>query len=146
MNSTLPESVNLDFNEIIENKWITSGYPTHKHYGSIIESIIRKRGHNLSKLAKYMNISRCTLYNWFKHESLPFEIISKIGSFINYDFSNEFPEIFSSVEVKNKADDYLMQNQPVDLKDVDHWMRKYIILLEKYNESLINKEKLLSNT
>ncbi len=144
MNSTLPQEINLDFNEISESKRIAPAYPTQRHAGSIIEAIIRKRGHNLSKLAKYMNVSRCTLYNWFEHESLPFDVLLKIGSFINYDFSNEFPEVFS-VMTENKPGQYSVEKYPVDQRDVDHWMRKYILLLEKYNETLISKEKLTRN-
>lgn len=145
MDTITSQTINIDFNEKDENNWIAPAYPTKKHAGSIVESIIRKRGHNLSKLAKYMNISRCTLYNWFEHESLPFDVLLKIGSFINYDFSKEFPEVFSII-TENKMDKNLLQNQPVDQRDADYWMRKYILLLEKYNEILMSKEKLLSNT
>lgn len=113
-------------------------YSVQKHAGSIIETIIRKQGHNISKLARYMKISRCTLYNWFEQDTLPFDVLIRIGSHINYDFSADFPEIFclnSNIKFdKNPPRNHLMENE-----DVDHWMRKYIILLEKYNECLLSK-------
>lgn len=143
MNATKPQNTNLEHNAKNVNTWAALAYPIQRHGGSIIESIIRKRGDNLSKLAKYMNISRCTLYSWFEKDSLPLDVLLKIGTFINYDFSKDFPEVFSTkTEIKM---DNLLQNQPVEQRDIDHWKLKYIFLLERYNESLVSKEKLLMN-
>lgn len=115
-------------------------YFLNKHAGSVVESIIRKQGHNISKLARYMKISRCTLYNWFEQGTLPFDVLVKIGSYINYDFSADFPEIFGLNAGSNKKPDLQMsQSQLIENEDIDHWMRKYIHLLEKYNECLLHK-------
>jgi hypothetical protein len=118
-------------------------YSPKQHAGKLIESIIRRQGHNISKLARYMKISRCTLYNWFEQDNLPFDVLIKIGSYINYDFSKEFPEVFS-LNQDNKIDRQVLDKQPGDNGDVDHWMRKYILLLERYNECLMNKENELN--
>lgn len=113
-------------------------YSIKKHAGSIIESIIRRKGHNISKLARTMKISRCTLYNWFEQETLPFDILIRIGTSINYDFSTDFPEIFNAHNNQTTEPSYL-QNQLTENEKVDFWIRKYILLLEKYNDSLMNK-------
>lgn len=113
-------------------------YSSQKHAGSIVESIIRKQGHNISKLARYMKISRCTLYNWFEHDTLPFDILVRIGSYINYDFSSDFPEVFCS-NSDTKLENHPFQNQFTENEKIDYWIRKYILLLEKYNECLLNQ-------
>ncbi len=113
----------------------------HKHAGSILESIIRKKGHNISKLARFMKISRCTLYNWFEQDSLPFDVLIRVGSYINYDFSEDFPELFTSNN-SNKANQQPVPNLISDNEKVDYWIKKYIHLLEKYNESLLNRNLL----
>ncbi|TDQ76386.1 helix-turn-helix domain-containing protein [Sphingobacterium yanglingense] len=116
----------------------TLKYSSQKHAGSIVESIIRKQGHNISKLARYMKISRCTLYNWFEHDTLPFDILVRIGSYINYDFSSDFPEVFCPNTDAQLAPSPL-ENQFTENEKIDYWIRKYILLLEKYNECLVNQ-------
>jgi len=112
--------------------------PSQKHAGNIVESIIRKQGHNISKLAKYMKISRCTLYNWFEQDTLPFDILVRIGSYTNYDFSSDFPEVFRS-NSEAKIEQHPLQKPSTENEKIDYWIRKYILLLEKYNECLINQ-------
>lgn len=120
-----------------ENIGTALKYSTDKHAGSIVESIIRRQGHNISKLARHMKISRCTLYNWFEHDTLPFDILVRIGSYIDYDFSSDFPEIFR-LSPHTRLEKEPVQNQFTENEKVDYWMMKYILLLEKYNECLIS--------
>lgn len=123
-----------------ENKVPSLKHSSQKHAGSIVETIIRKQGHNISKLARYMKISRCTLYNWFEHDTLPFDILVRIGSYINYDFSSDFPEMFPS-SPEPVLEKQTLQSQLQESEKVDYWIRKYILLLEKYNECLLNQNK-----
>jgi predicted transcriptional regulator len=113
-------------------------FTMQNHAGSTIESIIRRQGHNISKLARHMKISRCTLYNWFEQDTLPFDVLIRIGSYINYDFSSDFPEIFS-LNPNIKIEKQTTQNQFTENEKIDYWIKKYIVLLEKYNEILLNK-------
>lgn len=124
----------------MERKSLTSNCPSQKHAGRLVESIIRKQGHNISQLARYMKISRCTLYHWFEHDNLPFEILVRIGSCINYDFSSDFPEVFS-LNPKTRSERNSLQDPYVENENVDYWMKKYILLLEKYNECLLSQRK-----
>ncbi|WP_214225540.1 helix-turn-helix domain-containing protein [Pedobacter sp. B4-66] len=139
MNATKTQTTYLNLNLGKESDGNLKQHSLKRHAGSIIESIIRKQGHNISKLARYMKISRCTLYNWFEQDNLPYEVLVEIGSCINYDFSQEFPEVFS-LNREKKMDRQVLDKQPGENRDVDYWMRKYILLLEEYNECLMNKE------
>jgi lambda repressor-like predicted transcriptional regulator len=68
-----------------------------RHHGKIVEYVVRKKGNNISDLAKSLNISRRTLYNLFNQPILDFHIISQIGEVIRHNFSVEFPEFFESI-------------------------------------------------
>jgi len=64
------------------------------HYGQIVEFRVRRNGHNISELARLLNINRRSLYNWFSQQYLKKEYIARIGEVINHNFSEDFPEYF----------------------------------------------------
>ncbi len=106
--------------------------------GDVIERVVRTKI-GISELSRILNVSRTSIYNWFEHGHLSLETISKIGQAINHDFANEFPEEFAKAKNVAMADpipDKKVDNGNQD-SSVQHWMNKYITLLEKYNELLI---------
>ncbi len=140
--ATMEREINhLDIDVRNQRKVPAARNHLQKHAGSIIESIIRKKGHNISKLARFMKISRCTLYNWFDQDTLPFDVLIRVGSYINYDFSADFPELFTSSN-SNKNNQQPVPSLISDNEKIDYWIKKYIHLLEKYNESLLNRNYL----
>jgi len=50
-----------------------------KHYGQIVELIIRKKGYSISELARLSYVNRRSVYNWFNQKYLKPEIIYRIG-------------------------------------------------------------------
>lgn len=113
-----------------------------KHYGQLVEYIVRKKGYSLSDLAKELNINRRTIYNWFQTNDLKRDMIYRIGYIIKHDFSKEFPEIFttedfSGIYATKKASNFTLSTDSEEINK--QWMEKYISLLEKYNKALITK-------
>ncbi|MDB4919437.1 helix-turn-helix transcriptional regulator [Mucilaginibacter sp.] len=109
-----------------------------KHYGQIVELVIRKKGFSISELARLTHMNRRSVYNWFNQKYLKQEIIYQIGIILNHDFSVEFPELF-------RKEDF-SQNLPGlngfsiwDSSNPPLWKDKYIELLEKYNNLLRNR-------
>lgn len=110
------------------------------HHGQIVERIIRRNGHSISELARLAKVNRRSVYNWFNQRNLKPEIIFRIGCVLNYDFSSEFPNLFSKEE-------FVRQNTPLisdllpkvtsDKAEVTFWKDKYIDLLERYNQLLL---------
>lgn len=104
------------------------------HRGKIVEKILRKSGHSLTKLAEKLSITRNTLYNRFKNANLSYDFIMEIGNIICYDFTIDFPEMKEKLGLISKA--------PVLQRDKDQsavlWRleNKYTQLLEKYNNLL----------
>ena len=113
------------------------------HYGQIVERIVRRDHMGISEIARKLNVSRRTLYNWFETKKLNLDIICQIGFVIGHDFSKEFPEAFAkrinSVNADRSFDALSIKDQPRDA--TYYWMDKYIKLLEKFNEVLSHDGK-----
>ena len=111
----------------------------NKHYGQLVEYIVRKNGYSLSELAKELNINRRTIYNWFQTSNLKSDIIYRIGYVVRHDFSKEFPELFTAEDFTGMytAKKSLNFTSAVDSEEVNNlWKEKYWLLLEKYNKAL----------
>ncbi|MEH6307446.1 helix-turn-helix transcriptional regulator [Olivibacter sp. CPCC 100613] len=115
-----------------------------KHYGHIIERIIRRNGYSISELARLTNVNRRSIYNWFNQKNLKPEIIFRIGCALKHDFSEEFPELFTEDEFqkvispeKTSTDETLTLSEGSS----NYWKDKYIKILEEYNRLLVNQVK-----
>ncbi|WP_183564222.1 helix-turn-helix domain-containing protein [Mucilaginibacter sp. SP1R1] len=113
------------------------------NYGQILERVVRRDRMGISELARRLNVSRRTIYNWFETDNLSIDIISKIGFVIGHDFSNEFPEEFA--KTRNYVnDDHLGDAQSSTENPsnaIYYWMDRYIKLLEKFNAVLSHEIK-----
>lgn len=111
-----------------------------KHYGEIVERTIRRNGYSISELSRLMKVNRRSIYNWFNQPKFKPDIIFKIGCALKHDFSNEFPELFSSEEFQKVFNDTKKTLQVRFLNEehekVSYWKDKYINLLEEYNQIL----------
>jgi predicted DNA-binding protein YlxM (UPF0122 family) len=104
-----------------------------KHRGQIVEKAVRKSGYSLTKLAKSLGISRNTLYNRFDNHNLGYRFIIDVGNIIHYDFTLDFPEIRSEVEI---SDDNPIRSIDRGTAELLKLEGKYIRLLEKYTKLL----------
>lgn len=110
-----------------------------KHYGEIIERTIRRNGYSISELARLMKVNRRSIYNWFNQPKFKPDIIFKIGCALKHDFSNEFPELFSTEEFQNAFSNHKLLNSELlfeEREKINYWKDKYISLLEEYNQIL----------
>ncbi|MCL4637586.1 MULTISPECIES: hypothetical protein [Olivibacter] len=114
-----------------------------KHYGEIIEMVIRRNGYSISELSRLMKVNRRSIYNWFGQPRVKSEIIFKIGVTLRHDFSREFPELFNSedfqMEFERKKEVFHDSIQHVE--EVSYWKDKYISLLEEYNTALARQSQ-----
>ncbi|MFC6101863.1 helix-turn-helix domain-containing protein [Olivibacter domesticus] len=121
-----------------------------KHYGEIIERTIRRNGYSISELARLMKVNRRSIYNWFNQPKFKPDIIFKIGCALKHDFSNEFPELFSSEEFQNAFSNHKLLNSELlfeERQKINYWKDKYINLLEEYNQILaVNSSQMKSMT
>lgn len=108
--------------------------PPFKH-GEILERAIRARGVSFASLAKMVAVSRRTIYNWVKAETLEPHIFNKVGEAIGHDFTNDISHLL-------KLD---KRHTPVSEEGLE-WQQKYLELLERYvtlrSAESINKRRL----
>ncbi|MDB5011774.1 MAG: hypothetical protein JWQ06_2563 [Mucilaginibacter sp.] len=107
-----------------------------KHYGHIVEHYVRKNGYSISELAIQIKINRRSIYNWFQKKHLKSDVVFRIGRVINHDFSKEFPEMFADNEFQGTSNISKSYQNEI-------WKHKYITLLEKYNQLLEIKGKVI---
>ena len=109
-----------------------------KHRGEIVDKVVRQSGFALNKLAKRLKISRNTLYNRFRDPELKDDFILDVGDIINYDFKRHFPDLKREDE-EDDEDRFIGGNQVyLDKKTIKmlELGRKYMVLLERYNDLL----------
>jgi DNA-binding XRE family transcriptional regulator len=119
-------------------------HKTDVHIGHTFEQVIRRDRLGISELARRLDVSRRTIYNWFETQNLSFEIVFKVGRIIGHDFSQEFPQLFiyENQDLVDKNLNIPHKNDPdFSINPVYYWMDKYIKLLEKYNEILSHETK-----
>lgn len=107
--------------------------------GEIIERAVRKNI-GISELSRKLHVSRTAIYNWFEHGHVNLETICKIGQAIDHDFTKEFPEEFANAQNLKIMDAATKPGSKVEdgHNAIDYWMTKYIDLLEKYNDLLVD--------
>jgi transcriptional regulator with XRE-family HTH domain len=102
------------------------------HMGQLLEKVIRKKGLNISKLAKAIGVDRRSVYNWFTEAQLKPGVLERIAEVIGHDFSSDVPKAI----IKNPE---LIEDDK-ELRDDEYWKDKYIDLLERYSD-LLKKAK-----
>ncbi|MEJ7556683.1 MAG: hypothetical protein WKF66_00140 [Pedobacter sp.] len=103
-----------------------------KHMGEALEMIIRRKGWNISELAKSIGADRRSFYYWFKQPEIKESLLQRISEVVDYDFSKDFPS-FSKVSPELMQFTELAHSQPKS-----YWKDKYVTLLEQYSELLSN--------
>ncbi|MCH2223623.1 MAG: helix-turn-helix domain-containing protein [Crocinitomicaceae bacterium] len=112
-----------------------------QHKGEIIERCIRESGYSITKLAKRMGKSRRWVYQIFESSNVSIDYILDIGKIIHHDFSEDINELKSySASLANQMLMEPPQKFESDKEEVEFWKNKYLLILEKYNELLTNKE------
>ncbi|GHA77941.1 hypothetical protein GCM10007389_34730 [Pontibacter akesuensis] len=131
---------------------------TNTHRGEVIREAIKASGVAIGVVAEKMSISRKTLYNKFKESSIPFSFILKLGEVIHHDFAQDFPHLSKTAKKEApKPQPQLSTSlqlsfdgepqeayKPNNLRECEQELvnlqRKYINLLEKFNDLLLKTQ------
>ena len=103
------------------------------HHGLIVEKVVRRSGFSISEIARSINVNRRSIYNYFGQERLSIDIIAAFETALNHDFSQDIPEYSK----------YKLNKMPVgkEFGEAEIWKKKYLYLLEKYNDLLLKQHK-----
>jgi hypothetical protein len=104
----------------------------NRHMGETLEMIIRRRGWNITELAKNIGADRRSFYYWFKQPQIKESVLQRISEVVDYDLSKDFPS-FSTNSPEIQKFTELVQPQRTT-----YWKDKYVELLEQYSELLSN--------
>ena len=87
-----------------------------------------------------MGYERTAAYQHFKKDNLDLGIVLAYGKALKHDFSKEIPEL---LDYASTIDEPLSDYKPMTLAEVlrerDYWKDKYIQLLEKHNEMVMDQ-------
>lgn len=100
--------------------------------GEMLALVIKRNNINVSKLAKLMDVSRSTIYHWYKQKSIPAEIINEIGCVIDYDFKShsKIPSSnYSCTKISKKRIKDITYIYPT-VQDDDYEQRYKVLLLK----------------
>lgn len=106
-----------------------------KHKGRVVQKIINQLGLKIKEVARQMNISRGTLYNYFKQPDLDNKILLKLGRVLRYDFSIHFHELIP-LKKEGEEKDGLEIFGKRTTEELSEIQRKYYKLLEKHSTLL----------
>lgn len=107
--------------------------------GEIVELAVRRQNVNISELSRQMHVNRRTLYNWFQQKELEMDVIVRIGSIINYDFSGDFHNDHKIC----RYDFSTAQQLEISFNTGKHSPDSTYYWMEKYSELLRDYKKLL---
>lgn len=99
----------------------------------------KESGIALTKIAQKAGYDQSMLYRHFSKPDLQNHIIMKYARVIGYDFRQEIPEIKEVIFDKD-TDPVSVKSLSLNdcLKEVERWREKYIDLLEKHNQMLLD--------
>jgi hypothetical protein len=120
------------------------------HQGQILQEAIKNSGISITRIVDELGITRPTIYRKFKEDTLDYAFVTRVGSIIGHDFSNDFtslqqvvlPFVTNSVPVTplqpvTQKSVALQQPEQDCVKQLMALQTKYISLLEAYNELLL---------
>ena len=110
----------------------------HIHRGEVLNAVVKRSGLKVSDVTKRAGYSRASFYNHISIPDLSYDILDVYGRVLNYDFSEEFPEMIKYVAFMEPTVEYGNSDQL--RKEINRWKDKYFVLLEKYN--ILIEEKL----
>lgn len=107
------------------------------HKGEILEKVVRRLRPNLSRYAKDYGADRRTMLNHFKNPNLQDHIIRKHAETLNYNFKEEFPELYSKWVVGEPEVEYMLDPSTGLLqRELDRFRSMYIKVLEEKTDVL----------
>ncbi|MBL4675133.1 MAG: hypothetical protein JKY70_02845 [Mucilaginibacter sp.] len=105
-----------------------------KHYGKLVNQIIREKGHTFQSIAKNLDIDKKTVLSWLREAIPPIAAIDRIGKVIVHNFAADFPELYDQ---NTQRPDKLSGDTANEESEKAFFREKYIALLEKYNVHLL---------
>jgi AcrR family transcriptional regulator len=123
------------------------------HRGKILQDAVykycEKHGISITRLAKKAGYEQSTIYRHFSNDKLSYNVIIKYGKAMMHDFSEEFPDMMRHFRLEEEAPEKEMPDKGLTndecMEQLKYYQKKYIELLEKHNQMLINRLTVYEN-
>lgn len=106
---------------------------TKLNRGQVLETAVKASGLGIEEAAKKAGYTRSAYYKHREDPKLDYHILILYGKAINYDFTEEFPDMPKYMAEEPES----IYGKPKTIEDAvklaDQWKNKYLELLEKYN-------------
>lgn len=106
---------------------------TDIHRGLVLKNAVDITGLNKEIVAEKAGYTRASYYKHIQEPSLPFHILIAYGRSINYDFTEDLPEMPKYLLQEHDAGYEKNLTADQAIKQIHYWKDKYLDLLEKYN-------------
>jgi hypothetical protein len=113
------------------------------HRGELLKEAVETTRLNKEEVAAKAGYTRSTYYKHIQDSDLPYHILTAYGKAIHFDFTEFLPEMPRYI-VEEPEENYNEGLTPEVRKQIDYWRNKYIDLLEKFNQLVMDmreKEK-----
>ncbi len=113
-----------------------------EHRGEIVKEKLKEFGLKIKFVADLVNHNEIYFYKLLDKSDLSWAKIKQIGRAINYDFSNDFPDMPSFDESVQPEDAKLFEGENDKLlnREAQKWKKKYLDLMEDFTELLREKK------
>lgn len=98
------------------------------HQGQKVKQLVHNSGYKVSRITEVLGISRAGLYKLYDQPQVNFQWIKALCTELGLDIDHHFPGV-----IPDRAPGQL-EKEMIELQ------RKYIALLEKYNQLLVKVE------
>jgi len=112
------------------------------HRGKVLQKFIENLNPKVTvaALARKLGYDRTTIYQHFRNDKLDYSTVLKYGKALKHDFSVEFPDMLTYIShVEEPLTEYRTMSVAEALKERDYWKDKYIALMEKHNELIMQQ-------
>lgn len=108
---------------------------TNIHRGQLLEDAVKASGLKKEKVAIKAGYQRTSYYKHIKEPDLAYHILTAYGRAIRYDFTEVLPEM-PKYMIQEPEDTYELTPEE-SRKQIDYWRNKYIDLMERYTQLVI---------
>jgi hypothetical protein len=103
---------------------------TSIHRGRVLSEAVKQSNFTKEEAAKRARYSRSSYYKHITNPDLPFNILTRYGKAIRYDFRGDIPEMPSYV-LEESPDSYKkITSLEEAMAAIEYWKDKYLKLLE----------------
>jgi hypothetical protein len=107
------------------------------HRGQLLQDAVKASRIKKEEVAARAGYQRTSYYKHIREPELPYHILTAYGKAIKHDFTEYLPDMPRYMIEEAEAP----YNQPADMEEarriIDHWKTKYIELLERFNQVVL---------